>query len=88
MNLHEAIAARMEDLGYTQYKLTQKICKSRAEKDGTEVAPVTRYNSTIQRAVKTPEHTTVTTLLDVLKALDGELMIRWHNPQEVAIKQD
>lgn len=83
MGMKEVLAERIAQLGYTQYKVTQAVCKLRAE-DGI-VPPVTRYNSSITKALDDPQNVKFYILEDLVKALDGEIVIRWNNPQEVKL---
>lgn len=82
-SMKEIIEQRMAQLGYTQYKLTQEICKLRAQ-DGV-VPPVSKYQSSIRLAIAQPEQVKTQIVLDIIKALGGEVVIRWNNPQEVKL---
>lgn len=77
MDMKEVLAQRIEKLGYTQYKVTQEVCKLRAE--GDEIPPVTRYNSTVAKALNDPQNVKFYVLEDLIKALGGELIVRWHD---------
>jgi hypothetical protein len=76
----EVLEQRMAQLGMTQYKLTQAICELRAE--GGEVPPVTRYQSSVRKALMDPQHVTYYVIEDLIKAMDGEIIIRWNNRTE------
>lgn len=83
MDIKEILANRMQQLGYSQYRLTQEICKLRAE-DG-EVPPVTKYQSSIRQAIADPDNVKHRIVEDLVKALDGEIVVRWNNRQEVKV---
>lgn len=83
MDMKKALEDRMQQLGYTQYKLTKQICQMRAE--GDEIPPVTRYNSTVGKALDNPLHVKYYIIQDLIKAMDGEIVIRWNNPDEVKL---
>ncbi len=76
MDMKDVLAQRIEKLGYTQYKVTQEICKLRAE--GDEIPPVTRYNSTVAKALNDPQNVKFYLIEDLIKSLGGELVVRWH----------
>lgn len=80
--MRDVLENRMNQLGFTQYRLTKEICQMRT-KDGEEVPPVTRYNSSIRQAVQDPENVKFQIIEDVVKAMGGEIVIRWHNIEEV-----
>jgi hypothetical protein len=81
MDMKEILAQRIEQLGYSQYKVTQEVCKLRAE--GDEIPPVTRFNSSIGKALEDPQNVKLYIIEDLVKALGGELIIRWHEDVKV-----
>jgi len=83
MDLKAALAHRMQQLGYSQYKLTQEICKLRADDGG--IPPVLKYNSSIGKALQEPDHVKFYIIADMIKALEGEIIIRWNNPEETTL---
>ncbi|MGB7312889.1 MAG: hypothetical protein WA939_08155 [Nodosilinea sp.] len=76
MDIREAMAQRMQQLGYTQYKVTQEICKLRAE--GDEIPPVTRYNSTVGKTLQEPQKASFQAIEELVQVMGGEIIIRWH----------
>jgi hypothetical protein len=76
MDMKEVLAQRIAQLGYSQYRVTQEICKLRA--NGDEIPPVTRYNSSIIKALTDPQNVKFYVIEDLIKALGGEIIIRWH----------
>ncbi|MBD1912117.1 hypothetical protein [Leptolyngbya sp. FACHB-16] len=81
--MKEILAHRMQQLGYSQYKLTQEVCKLRSE-DG-DVPPVLKYNSSIGKALNDPDNVKLYIIEDIVNALGGEIIIRWNNPQEIRV---
>jgi hypothetical protein len=81
MGMKEVLEQRMEQLGITQYKLTQAVCQLRAE--AGVVPPVTRYQSSVRKALLDPQHVTYYVIEDLVKALDGEIIVRWNNRTDV-----
>ena len=79
--MKEILQRRMEQLDFSQYRLTQEVCKLRAE--GDEIPPVSRYQSSIRKAITDPQHVKLYIIQDMVKALDGEIIIRWNNREEV-----
>ncbi|MGF1566866.1 MAG: hypothetical protein ACFCVD_02125 [Nodosilinea sp.] len=77
MDMKEALALRMQRLGYTQYKVTQEICKLRAE--GDEIPPVTRYNSAVGRTLQDPQKASFQAIEELVKVMGGEIIVRWHD---------
>lgn len=84
MDMKAVLAKRIEQLGYTRYRVTKEVCQIRAE--GGEVPPVTRYNSTVGKALDDPQNVRFYIIEDLVKALDGEIVIRWNNPEEVNVE--
>jgi hypothetical protein len=79
--MQEILKQRMEQLGYSQYRLTKEVCQIRAQ-DG-EVPPVTKYQSSVRQAIDHPEQVKWYIVEDLIKAMDGEIVIRWNNRQDV-----
>jgi hypothetical protein len=77
MDIKAAMAQRMQQLGYTQYKVTQQICKLRAE--GDEIPPVTRYNSAVGKSLEEPQKASFQAIEELVKVLGGEIVIRWRD---------
>lgn len=81
MSMKEILEERMKQLGFSQYKLTKEVCQIRAQ-DG-EVPPVSKYQSSIRQAISDPENVKWYIIEDMVKAMDGEIVIRWNNHQDV-----
>lgn len=77
MDIKAAMAQRMQQLGYTQYKVTQQICKLRAE--GDEIPPVTRYNSAVGKSLEEPQKASFQAIEELVKVMGGEIVIRWRD---------
>ncbi|NJP11922.1 MAG: hypothetical protein HC866_22655 [Leptolyngbyaceae cyanobacterium RU_5_1] len=80
MGMKEALAQRLEYLGWSDYKLTQEVCKLRGEPDAFR-----RYYSSIRSAVENPEKTQLQTIAEIIQVMDGDLSIRWRNIEEVKL---
>jgi hypothetical protein len=79
MTLAEILQKRLDELDWTQYKLAQEVMKLKAM-DG----PATNLSSSIARWLKQPENAKVENLRDVVKALGGEIVIRF--PEDYTVK--
>lgn len=71
---------RLKELGWTRYRLAQELAKFRG--DGKEAQ---KLASTVTKVVNDPEKCNVSTLNDLIKALGGELIIRWQKTEVVVI---
>ena len=77
--LHE----RLEELGWTPYRLAQELDKLRGEGKGA-----LNYTSTVKRALDNPELTRTKTLEDLIKIMDGELIVRWRKKEPVVVAHE
>lgn len=71
----------MEKLGYTRYRLTKEVCELRA-KDGT-IPPVSKYQTSIKQAMEDPTGVKFYIIEDLIKAMGGEIIIRWTNHEDI-----
>lgn len=81
MEMKEILTERMAKLGYSKYRLTKEICKLRAQ-DG-KVAPVSKYQSSVRQALDDPDMVKHYIVEDLIKAMGGEIIIRWTNHEDV-----
>ncbi|NJP11680.1 MAG: hypothetical protein HC866_21250 [Leptolyngbyaceae cyanobacterium RU_5_1] len=79
--MKDVIENRMKQLGFSEYRVTKEVCQLRAQ-DG-EVPPITKYHSSIRQAIDKPENVKFYIIEDIVKAMGGEIVIRWHNIEEV-----
>lgn len=84
MGKKEVLEQRMQALGWTQYRLVQEICKLRQSR-GKHDATVTRYQSSISKALKDPDNVKTYIIDDVIEALGGEQIIRWKSYEDVKL---
>lgn len=71
-----AIRQRMEELGIDLAALTRRYCDIRQAKGEASATPVNR-RSMIAKAVMDDGNPKLETFLDILEALDGEILIQW-----------
>lgn len=81
MDMKDILTERMAKLGYSQYRLTKEICKLRAQ-DG-KVPPVSKYQSSVRQAIAEPNMVKFYIIEDLIKAMGGEVIIRWTNHEDV-----
>lgn len=82
--MKEVLEKRLDQLGWSQYKLTKEICAIRAM-EGEEDPKVTRYQSSIRKAIADPDHVNYYIIEDIVKALGGEIVIRWKTYEEEVV---
>ena len=68
----KVLQARLDELGWTPYRLAQELDKLRGENKGAA-----NYASTVKKVLDNPEMSRAKTLEDLIKVLGGELIIRW-----------
>lgn len=71
---------RLESLGWTQYRLAQEIDKLRGAQKGAG-----NYTSTVKKVLDNPEKSQSKTLEDLVKAMGGELFIKWKKTEPVVV---
>lgn len=81
MSIQQTIAARLEQLGWSEYKLTQEVCRLRGE----PIDQAQRYYSSIRKCVNDPDNCKWRIVADIIAAMDGANVIRWNNPEEVEV---
>ncbi len=74
---------RLEQLGWTHYRLAQELDKLRGENKGAA-----NYASTVSKVLTNPEMSRAKTLEDLIKALGGELIVRWQKTEEVVVEHE
>ncbi|MEP0914678.1 hypothetical protein NDI45_27640 [Leptolyngbya sp. GB1-A1] len=84
MGRKEIYEARMQELGWTLYRLAQEIICIRKER-GEEPPTIQGLESSLRKALKEPEPKSQQTNDDIVKALGGESIIRWISHQDVKL---
>lgn len=70
------IRERMEKLGIDLAALNRRYCEIRQAKGDTKATPVNRRNM-IAKAISDDGNPTLETFLDLVAALDGNVLIEW-----------
>lgn len=78
----EILEDRLQELGWTPYKLAQLVSQLRSVEEGKEKR-VTSFVSSVRQALNNPDSSSLKTIETLIKALDGELIIRWKQKEEV-----
>lgn len=71
---------RLKDLGWTPYKLAQELDKVRQTNKGAG-----NYTSTVMKFLENPNSSRTITLLDLVTAMEGEIVIGWKVKKEVTV---
>lgn len=78
----EILEDRLQELGWSAYKLAQVVSQIKSEEEGEE-KKVTSFVSSVRQALNSPDKSSLKTIETLIKALDGELVIRWKQKKEV-----
>jgi hypothetical protein len=78
----DTLQRRFEELGWKLQDLADAVADQRREIYGENIAPV-HLRSAIQRALKEPNKATWKTLNCIIKAMDGNLSLRWKKERVV-----
>ncbi len=70
------IRERMEELGIDLATLNRRYCEIRQAKGDLAATPVNRRNM-LAKAISDEGNPTLETFLDILAALDGQILIEW-----------
>lgn len=78
----EILEERLKELDWTAYKLAQEFARIREQEEGVE-KKVTSFVTSVRQALDKPEKSSLKTIETMIKALDGELVIRWKQKEEI-----
>ena len=81
--MKDLLQRRLEELGITQAELARRIAKKRQE-PGKDIDP-NHLQSAISNAIKDPSSRRYSAILELIEAMDGEVVIRWKNYDEVKV---
>ena len=80
----EILEERLKELGWSAYKLAQEVSKLRSQEEEQE-KKVTSFVSSVRQALDKPDNSSLKTIETLIKALDGEIIIRWKERKEIVI---
>ncbi len=78
----EILEERLKELDWTAYKLAQEFTRVRNEEEGLDKKP-TSFATSVRQALAKPENSSLKTIETIIKALDGEIVIRWKQKTEI-----
>lgn len=81
MNLKEVLNERLDELGITKYELSKRITEKRGG------GKVTDVSSLVSKTLDVPDNRRFCNVSEVVEALDGEIVIRWHDIKEKKLSQ-
>ena len=76
MSMKDILQERLDDLGITKYEVSKRVAKSRG------AARVTDVSSIVAKTLESPEGRRYSNVAEVVKALGGDIIIRWHSVEE------
>jgi hypothetical protein len=71
---------RLDELGWKPYRLAIELDKLRGEDKGAA-----NYASTVKKGLNNPDSCMAKTLEDLVKAMGGEIFIRWQKTEEIIV---
>lgn len=74
--MKEVLEDRIKDLGITPYEVAKRVAQSRGKDKVTDVS------GTVNNVLDSPERRRYDNLVEVVKALGGDIVIRWHSVEE------
>lgn len=78
----EILENRLNELGWSAYKLAQMVTLLRSQEEKEE-KKVSNFVSLVRNALSKPDNSSLKTIETLVKALDGEIIIRWKQKKEV-----
>lgn len=75
--------ARLEELGWTKYRLAQEVLKIRQERG--ETITFQSIESAVRKALANPDKASAQANDDLIKAMDGETIIQWQSIQQIKL---
>jgi hypothetical protein len=79
----ELYAKRLEELGWTKYRLAQEVLRIRQQRG--ETVTFQSIESAVRKALANPDKASAQANDDLVEAMNGEVVIRWQSYKEVKI---
>ncbi|MEO0644801.1 MAG: hypothetical protein AAFZ17_01395 [Cyanobacteria bacterium J06650_10] len=73
--MKDLLDERLKYLGITKYEVAKRVAKVRGKKVGD-------VTSSVANVLSGPERRRFDNLAEVIRALDGEIVVRWHTTEE------
>lgn len=77
--MKEVLEDRIKDLGITPYEVAKRVALSRGKEKVTDVS------GTVNNVLDSPERRRYDNLVEVIKALGGDVVVRWHSVEEKVV---
>lgn len=74
---------RLEELGWTKYRLAQEVLKIRQSRG--ETVEFKSIESAVRKALANPDKASAQANDDLIQAMNGETIIRWRSIQEIRL---
>lgn len=74
---------RLQELGWSTYKLAQEVGKIRSEVWGDEIKNPRSLVSALDKALENPDVSSVKTIEAMVRAMGGEMVIRWTETETI-----
>lgn len=78
-NMKELLQQRLKELGLTQAELARRIAEKR------QLENPENLQSAVHNALKDPDSRKYSAILELIDAMDGEVVIRWKDYKEVKV---
>ena len=76
---------RFEKLGLTAYKLAQEVSKIRVSVFGEAEKKPTSLVTSVSNVIENPNTSSFKNVEAAIRAMNGELIVRWKNVEEVVV---
>jgi hypothetical protein len=83
MDMKQVLQDRLNSLGISQYELTRRIAAKRNAQGGD--TSTSKIQSSIYQALKEPDSRRYAMIEEIVKAMGGEIVIRWTSIEEVKV---
>lgn len=81
------IEQRLQELGWTLYKLAKDFAELRSNRAGEkETPPASRYHTSLGKAIDNPGTSKLETIEDIVQVLNGKLTILWEPGRVITIR--
>ncbi|NEP15435.1 MAG: hypothetical protein F6J97_00860 [Leptolyngbya sp. SIO4C1] len=74
--MKDILQERLDMLGITKYEVSKRIAENRGAKKVTDVSSI------VAKTLSEPEGRRYSNVAEVVKAMGGDIVIRWHNTDE------
>jgi len=76
MDMQTILQDRVKELGISRYEVSKRVARGRGSNKATDVSSV------VNKILEAPEGRRYSNIAEVVKALGGDIVIRWHSVDE------